>query len=232
MKEQLRRFNRWFTPIFVAVVLEGFLLRLILMTCRVEIRNLETLQRRYAAGPCILACWHNRLALFSYAVARWAPEMPFSAVISNSNDGEILARIVGRVKNMRAIRVPHDARHKALRQIIHTLNDEKSVLLVTPDGPRGPRYRSKPGTVVAADACQAPILACSWSATSFWQLNSWDRLVLPMPFSRIVLAISDPLDIGHAGSLKERRERLDRCLIGHDKAVCEIFSTDPKKWPR
>jgi lysophospholipid acyltransferase (LPLAT)-like uncharacterized protein len=219
-------------PIFISSFLEGVVLRGILMTYRVEIRNLETLHQLSQKGPCILACWHNRLALFAYAVSRWAKEIPFSAVISKSNDGEILAAVIKSMPNLQAIRVPHDARHKALRQIIQTLKEENRVLLVTPDGPKGPRYRSKPGAVVAAEAANATLITASWSATSFWQLGSWDRMVLPMPFSHIVLAISDPVDLGPEGSLKDRRERLDAALIQHDERVCEIFSKDPKRWPK
>ncbi len=232
MRELFRRFQRWFIPPFFAIFLEGFLLRLILFTCRIEIRNVDTLRQLYTQGPCILASWHNRLALFSYAVARWAPDLPFSAVISNSKDGEILAKVIDRSPNMRAIRVPHDARHKAMRQIIHTLKENKSVLLVTPDGPRGPRYRSKPGTVAAAQACQAPILPCTWSASRFWQLSTWDRLMIPKPFSRIILTIGNPIDINSGGTLKERRERLDQHLSDHDKATCALFSHDPAQWPK
>ncbi|MDP1835360.1 MAG: DUF374 domain-containing protein [Chlamydiales bacterium] len=226
-----QRFRRWFLPLFIAYFVDGFLLRLILATCKVEIHGLQGLFKSAEAGPCMLACWHNRLPICTYAIRRWAPHLPFGAIVSKSGDGQILTTIVQKLPNMSIIRVPHDARHQALRQIIHSLKEDKRVLLVTPDGPRGPRYRSKPGTVVAAEATDAVVIPASWSATRFLQLGSWDKMMIPLPFSKIHIHLGDPLGFGEKTSLKVKRQQLDDMLTSNDAIACGKIHTDVNKWP-
>lgn len=231
MKSTTRRFKRWFLPLFMAKVVEGFALRLILLTCRIEIRNLDNFKATAKKGPCILVCWHNRLTLFSYAIRRWASEMNFSAVVSKSRDGEMLASIIESAPNIQAIRVPHDAKHKALRQIIQTLKEQRRVLLVTPDGPRGPRYQCKPGAVVASEVAGAQIIGVTWSASRFWQLSTWDRLLIPRPFTRIIISLSDPIDVSAIKGVDAKCKLLDEGLLAHDAFTSSLISDDKSSWP-
>jgi len=63
--------------------------------------------------------------------------------------------------------------------------------VITPDGPRGPRFKFKPGALLLAQMSGRPILPMSYAASRAW-LIKWDRFVIPMPFSRIALAIGPP----------------------------------------
>jgi lysophospholipid acyltransferase (LPLAT)-like uncharacterized protein len=56
---------------------------------------------------------------------------------------------------------------------------------LTPDGPRGPRYVLKPGTIIVARRTRAPLLLVGAEFESAWQLRSWDRFCIPRPFSRV-----------------------------------------------
>lgn len=214
----IKRFRRWFLPLFISYFIDGVLLRGVLATCRVRIHGLEELFLSVERGPCILACWHNRLTICSYAIRRWAPHIPFTAVVSKSGDGNLLAATLRRIKNMRVISVAHNARHRALRQIIKVLREEKRVLLVTPDGPRGPVYRSKPGTIVAAQAAKAAVVTVSWSASRFWKLRSWDEMRIPQPFSKIEIHLSSPTTFCSEESIETRCRQLDRLLSSHEKS--------------
>ncbi len=229
--DRFNNFRRWFMPRFVSYFVEAFLLRLITVSSRLEIRGMEALMKLAAEGPCVIVVWHNRIPLFSLALRTRLGELPISAVISKSGDGELLASIIKRKKNVQIIRVAHDARHKALKQIIQAVRQEKRVLLLTPDGPRGPRYECKPGAVMAADVTGAPIMAVSWSSNRFWQLKSWDKMVIPKPFARIILAFSDPIDLSQIDGLENRRLHLQKAIRQFDDEICAEITPDQSKWP-
>src|SRR5262249_22097648 len=61
--------------------------------------------------------------------------------------------------------------------------------IVHPDGPRGPAREFKPGTLMLAQWSGAPLLPLAYAADRYWQLKSWDRLMIPKPFARIAIAI-------------------------------------------
>ena len=56
---------------------------------------------------------------------------------------------------------------------------------LTPDGPRGPRYKIQPGFIKLAEATGAPIVPIHVRFSSAWRLKTWDRFVIPKPFSRV-----------------------------------------------
>jgi lysophospholipid acyltransferase (LPLAT)-like uncharacterized protein len=58
-------------------------------------------------------------------------------------------------------------------------------LLVTPDGPRGPRHSVSDGAIALAHKAKAPVLIVNYIPESYWQLGSWDKFVIPKPFSTI-----------------------------------------------
>lgn len=63
----------------------------------------------------------------------------------------------------------------------------------TVDGPRGPRYVAKPGPVQLSRLTGVPIVAFHLAVKNFWTLRSWDLMMIPKPFSRVVLYCSRPL---------------------------------------
>jgi lysophospholipid acyltransferase (LPLAT)-like uncharacterized protein len=66
---------------------------------------------------------------------------------------------------------------------------------VVPDGPRGPRYVVKPGVIHLARATGAPIVPVTYAASRMRQLHSWDRLIIPLPFCRVLYVIGEPLRV-------------------------------------
>ena len=63
--------------------------------------------------------------------------------------------------------------------------------MITPDGPRGPRFKFKPGAILLAQMSGRPILPMAFAASRAW-LIKWDKFVLPVPFARIVIAVGAP----------------------------------------
>ena len=84
--------------------------------------------------------------------------------------------------------------------------------VVTPDGPRGPRFKFKPGAILLAQMSGRPMLPMAYAASRAW-LIQWDKFVIPVPFARISIAIGPPryvarvLDAAGVEALQEEMER-------------------------
>jgi len=63
---------------------------------------------------------------------------------------------------------------------------------ITPDGPRGPPWKFKPGAVLLAQLSGRPMIPLSYAASHAWKIK-WDRFVIPWPLSRIVIAVGEPV---------------------------------------
>lgn len=213
----LKAFKRKVFSFFIAYVAK-YLLRLILMTCNIEVRGLETFKKTISCQKSILMLWHNRLSIVSEILFKLDPHTVFAAFISKSRDGDPLAVLANSYKTGKAIRVPHDRKHQALKTVIDTLKNKNEVIIMTPDGPRGPRYEVKPGIAMAAIETEATVIPFTWVSSKFWQLKSWDRLIFPKPFSTLIVTFGDPLELCK-NSLKENQEMLKTELLNIEEEV-------------
>jgi lysophospholipid acyltransferase (LPLAT)-like uncharacterized protein len=144
--------------------------------------------------PVIYCVWHNRipLALACHAAFRdkW-PEEGVAAMISASRDGGFLANVVKRF-DVETIRGSSSRRGpQALLEATTWLERNFSVVM-TPDGPRGPVYRMQDGIIQLAKVSGRPIIP--FSTFTHWKirLKSWDRLQIPLPFTRCDLSYGEP----------------------------------------
>lgn len=183
--------NKWIP--YALAYSAKFLIRLLLKTCRCEVHGVDQFSETANHSPCILMLWHNRLILVGEILNRFAPQFIYTAFVSKSRDGEPLSLMATSYKAGRVLRVPHNARHKALKEMIVHLKTQKEVILITPDGPRGPRYVLKPGVIMAAKESSAAAIPFSWESDRFWQLNTWDQLRIPKPFSKIKIVFGECL---------------------------------------
>lgn len=188
-KEFLR--NRAF-PFLLGHLIKGFL-TIIGWTCTFRFQGIEHLVSTASTTPCILAFWHNRLGMVIEILKRAAPQFRYAAMISKSKDGEIISVIAESYSHGRSIRVPHNKRAFALKEMIRDLKIGKEVIVITPDGPRGPLYSVKPGILLAAQEASAYIIPLSWKADRAWHFKTWDRMILPKPFSKIDVIMGAPI---------------------------------------
>ena len=105
-------------------------------------------------------------------------------LISKSFDGELITRISSYSASMRAwFQFPRRARRLlGLKQVI----ERGAPAIFTADGPRGPIYRTKMGPIKLAQMTGAPIGAFHLEPEHAWTMGSWDRFLVPKPFTRIV----------------------------------------------
>lgn len=176
-------------------------LRFVFLTSRLEIVNGAVLEGLRARGePFIPAFWHGRMIFLTKVFNRF----PGAAVlISNHRDGELIARVL-RHMGIAAIRGSAARPGKAdkggivaFREMLRRLKKKCAIVGITPDGPRGPRMRAAPGVIRLAEKSGAPIIACTWSGTRCIVFESWDRLMLPLPFCRAVAMVGEPITITH-----------------------------------
>lgn len=180
----------WLSGVVIKSVLS-----LLFATLRVSVRGkdsfLKLIEERQS--PLILAFWHNRI-LLTPLLRKIAPQAPLCIIVSHSRDGQLLASFGTSYEKVSAISVSHNKRHQALLQMCEVLEKREAIVLITPDGPRGPKYQVKPGVIYSAKKTGAKIVAMDWNASSMWEFSTWDRLGLPKPFSKVTITFEEALD--------------------------------------
>ncbi|MGI9271418.1 MAG: lysophospholipid acyltransferase family protein [Woeseiaceae bacterium] len=185
-------------------ILRG-LLRLFAATYRIEAIIGEEHIKPYLDGKtvCAPAYWHQHHVLCSTLIRGWV-DRGFKAcfLVSGSVDGEVPERIA-RSWGAEVIRgSANQSGALALRDMQAMMKRGYSIV-TTADGPRGPIYEIKPGVVVMARIGSVPIIPISCAAERAWHLNRWDNFMIPLPFTRVVLAIGEPYTIPADVPLKE-----------------------------
>ena len=163
-------------------------------SCRVVgVVGIEHLEAALARAPSLVPCyWHQHLLYCGkFLVEQRARGLTVGWLVSPSVDGELGAMMLRRFG---AVVVRGSSTHtgaRALRDYYHALARDNVSTVITPDGPRGPRFKFKPGALLLAQMSGRPILPMSYAASRAW-LVKWDKFVIPVPFSRIVIAVGPP----------------------------------------
>jgi lysophospholipid acyltransferase (LPLAT)-like uncharacterized protein len=187
--------------------LASLLIRVTRRTMRVRHVGREAIDRARAGGrPYIHAFWHGHLFLMPYSYA--GPGI--SILISAHHDGELIARTMARFGHASIRGSTTSGGAGALRQAVRALRAGRD-LGFTPDGPRGPRHAVQMGVIQAARLGGAAIVPVAFAASRCRQLGSWDRFVVPYPFSRGVFVYGDPLEVP-ADADENGMERARRAL--------------------
>jgi len=166
--------------------------RIISATYRIKMINPEIEKNVFKRGQIpIYASWHQR---FFPGITLFARRNPISIMISRSRDGELISRIA-HVLGWYPVRGSSSkGGSQALRKIKKLIQKGYKVGHIV-DGPRGPLGMVKPGLLLIAQATGMPIIPVIVSAEKKWVFKSWDRFMLPKPFSRVIIRFSDEMCI-------------------------------------
>jgi len=171
--------------------LGGRLLGGMLSTARFSTEGDAGYRSEWAAGrPVIFILWHGRLVPLSFYHRTWN----LVTLISASADGEHIARLVQRWGYDVVRGSSSRGGGPALRQLVRYVRDGRSIA-VTPDGPRGPREKIKPGVMTAAQLTGCALLPVGAGSRSAWWFEGWDRFMVPRPFARIHIVYGDPIPV-------------------------------------
>lgn len=183
------------------------------LTIRVENVNTQVLEPFFKNNdeePVIIAFWHSRLLMVPYLVRK----RRVAIMISRHRDGELISRAARffPVDFVRGSTTRGGIR--ALRGLVRALK-RGSHVAITPDGPRGPRHLAQTGTIMLASGTGRPIVPVSYGASKKKVFNSWDRFLLPYPFSRGVIICGEPIWVGPGegqAGIEEKRKTLETRL--------------------
>jgi lysophospholipid acyltransferase (LPLAT)-like uncharacterized protein len=155
----------------------------------------------------ILAFWHRHLLLMPYAYQG----KRISVLVSQSKDGELIARTVARLGIDSSRGSSSRGGIAGMRSLLRKAEEGWDIAF-TPDGPRGPLREVQPGVILAAAATGLPILPVAIAATRAKLLRSWDRFVVPLPFSTVHFVYGEPLAVARRGDTVETAAELKRRL--------------------
>lgn len=174
------------------VIAFGFhLLQLWARTLRFEVEDRAALVDTPPMPRYIGALWHNRLLLLPHVIQRFLPQRKGAALISASRDGALLADLVRRF-GFDVVRGSSSRKGvAAMLQLADVMANGRDAV-ITPDGPRGPAYVIGPGIVFLAQKSGAAVVPINMEYSNCWRLKSWDRFVLPRPFSKVRVIFGPP----------------------------------------
>ena len=187
----------------------GFhLLRLLGRTLRYEIEDRAGIVGKPVGKNFIGALWHNRLLIFPLVLRRFFSNRDGAALISASRDGDLLSDAIHRFDYDVVRGSSSKLGATGLLQLSEVLAGGRDVV-ITPDGPRGPAYELGPGIIFLAQKTGADVLPMNMEYSSCWRVKSWDRFIIPKPFSRVRVIIGQPEQIRSTSTDEEfEAERL------------------------
>lgn len=168
-------------------------------------------------GPAIFALWHNRLAVLISArrhVARALRiDREMAGLVSASRDGALLAAVMSEL-GVHPVRGSTSRRGPQALLELQTCAESGFDLAITPDGPRGPRYRVQSGVVALARITGRPIIPAACNSRWRISLKSWDRFQVPLPGGRWEIVFGTPLYVTDTGdaALEQTRLALEQSL--------------------
>jgi lysophospholipid acyltransferase (LPLAT)-like uncharacterized protein len=208
-----RRFTLRQRIVLRIIITAGYwFIRLIGPTLRVCVSREEGAQETVEQRPVIASFWHACIIPATYFFRNFG----IRVMSSNSYDGEYMGRII---RKFGFVAVKGSSSRNAVRALLglrRALQDGWTVAFSL-DGPRGPRYKVKPGPVALARSSGVPLTMFHIGVERAWVLNTWDRLIIPKPFSRALMRIgklivvpSDASDEDLERYQQELQDSLDR----------------------
>lgn len=167
------------------------LVDLICGTTIIETKGLKKNEPILNSGKFIGAFWHSRIIMISYLFKRWNGVI----LVSSSKDGEIMARILQSQGHETIRGSSSRGGLRALARMIKILKKDARPGGVVPDGPRGPRHKVQPGIITLAQKTGYPIIPITYSAKKIKIFSSWDKFILPYPFTKCKIIYGDPIYI-------------------------------------
>ena len=183
MAESPHRFNLRQRIILRLIIAAGYsFIRLIGPTLRVSISREEGAQQTPDQRPLVTSFWHSCIIPCTYIFRDFGVRV----MSSNSYDGEYMGRII---RKFGFVAVKGSSSRNAVRALLGLRRALQAnwTVAFSIDGPRGPRRQVKPGPVALARSTGIPMSMFHMALDRAWVLNTWDRLIIPKPFSRVLL---------------------------------------------
>jgi lysophospholipid acyltransferase (LPLAT)-like uncharacterized protein len=178
---------------------------------------------REDGGNVIYAFWHGRMLILCYSHRR----QQIHIMVSEHRDGEMIARTVGLLGFVPVRGSTTRGGLRALFQMADRVTAGYDVA-ITPDGPRGPRFKIQQGVIILAQRTGMPIVPVANSASFRKTLSSWDRYLIPLPFSRVVVVLGEPIFVPRqltAEEMEGKRIQVERALTALTRQADELMTS-------
>ncbi len=185
-----------------------------------------------AGRPLIFAFWHGRMLMILPAwrallreLGVTKPRQPY-VMSSPHGDGRLMAAATARF----GLRTIYGSSRKGGARVLleaRRILRAGDIIVITPDGPRGPRMQAQGGIVQLAQSVGVPIVPITFAAKGQKVLGSWDRFVFVWPGSRGILAFGPPLVLPPGGELEPARALVAQQLTELSQAIDRASGVSP-----
>ena len=184
----------------------------------------EVLGQPPGEDGALICLWHGRMlcGLEHYRGRGW------SVLVSPSDDGDLSEHLLERAGYSVVRGSASRGGARALRELLARLKAGEKVIL-TPDGPRGPRHSTNPGVAWLARATGFPIHPVGIACDRAWRLSSWDAFTIPKPRARVAFAWAQALRVPRSAEpveLAAVSDELKQRLLGAERAAFEHLNTE------
>lgn len=204
-------------------MLAGWAMKLWSSILRLEIRDEAGISDVANPAPAVIyALWHNRFFCVPPAWHRICGRHRQAVTLTSaSHDGDMVARAMA-VFGFDSVRGSSSRRGVAALVGLKRALQAGTDVCLTPDGPRGPRYQLQQGIIKLAESTGAAIVPVHVTFSSAWRVRTWDRFVIPKPFSQVQVTFSKPIYLQRgmdAEAFENARLHLEQLMIqGTDDA--------------
>lgn len=197
------------------IVFAGYwIIRLLGPTLRISVSYEEGAQKTLDQRPLVASFWHSCLIPATYIFR----DMGIRVMSSYSYDGEYMGRIIRKFGYVAVKGSSSRNPVKALLGLRRAL-DEGWTVAFTLDGPRGPRHKVKPGPVALGRSSGLALTTFHAAVEKAWVLNSWDRMMIPMPFSRVLVRVGKLIPVPTDGSDEDMERNTAELQATLDRVV-------------
>ncbi|MBV9783958.1 MAG: lysophospholipid acyltransferase family protein [Acidisphaera sp.] len=193
----LKRLSQHPWPQAALAHLLGRYLAVALRTTRWTLHGEENVARHFAGDPAVVAFWHERLPMMPvlwFEARRRGASARVNVLVSRHRDGRFIGAVVSRF----GLQVVHGSSSRGGATSVRTmlgLLERGEHVAITPDGPRGPRRRAAAGVAQVAAVSGVAVLPCGAQTTRRRVMQTWDRMVVPLPFGRGVIVCGTPVAV-------------------------------------
>lgn len=174
----------------------------------------------------IMAFWHGRVLTATY----FFRDRGIVVMISENFDGEWIARIIERFGYGTSRGSTSRGGQRALLRLKREMADGRPTGFAV-DGPRGPARQVQPGVVWLAKLTGNPVVPFHMEASKSWNLASWDRTQVPLPFSTVALVVGPPIEVppdADEQGIEAKRAEVERALLALEVRAAALLAGRPK----
>ncbi|WP_321777586.1 lysophospholipid acyltransferase family protein [Sulfurimonas sp.] len=188
----------------------SLLIRLIYLTNKKKYHVPESI----GDEPTIFACWHGELLMLPYIYLYYRKKPHAKVLISPHFDGKLISKTI---KYFGLDTIAGSSNRNAARVLIQAMKSLKAGfdIGITPDGPKGPRHEVADGIIIMAQKTKTKVVLVKMVPTKFWQLNSWDKFIIPKPFGVLNYYATLPIEI-ESMELEKARTLIKEELEKHE----------------